>query len=87
MKINVLNEMDVPVDELAKTLANSEPKEFARFWFQFNKEITGNIDNISKLDKFAKAMAPDMGGSRKKIFRELNDLIAYHEINNDRSDK
>lgn len=85
MKINVLNEIDVPMEELAKALANSAPEEFARFWFKFYKEIDGNIANTNKLDKFAKAMAPDMGGNRKKIFRELNDLIAYHEINNDRS--
>ncbi len=62
--------------ELATVLANATPKEFADFWFHF-----AEIYDQEKLDAFAKAMAPALGGLRKEPLRTLVSLINYYEIN------
>lgn len=75
MKVKTETSHELTPKSLAKTLADCEPSEFAEFWLEFSGACEPN-----KLDAFAKAMAPDLGGIRKKPLKELCKLTEYHEI-------
>jgi len=73
MKIDVKSNVEVDMDSLVSALSN--PNDFAEFWFKFSAH-----KEEKELKPFAKAMAPDFGGSRKHCFRSLVRLIDYYEI-------
>lgn len=75
MKVKTETEHELTPKYLANALANSDPTEFAAFWFHFN-----DVCKPEQLDDFARVMATDLGGNRKKPLKELNTLITYYEV-------
>lgn len=75
MKVKTETAHELTPKYLAQALADSEPSEFAAFWFAFSE-----VCKPEKLDAFAQAMAPDFGGNRRKPLKELHRLTEYHEV-------
>lgn len=77
MEIKQISVNVITPGNLALALKHATPQEFAEFWFEFSK-LTEKDE--SKLDEFAKAMAPTSGGLRKQSFNKIHDLMRYYEI-------
>lgn len=75
--MNIIVELNQSIEpkKLAEALAESTPKEFAEFWFEFAEVCKHN-----KLKEFAKAMSPTFGCKRKEPLRELYRLMQYYEL-------
>ena len=79
MNIKSTETRDVSPQQLAEALAKGTPKEFAEFWFRFDEFCEKeNVD----LDKFAEAMFPNFGGSRKRPLKKIFKFMEYLEIKN-----
>jgi len=79
MKVNVITKTDLSVQELAEGLYHGSPKEFASFWHKLHDLVREGKEGKKKLDEWAEVMAPDMGGNKKYFFKELYELIIFHE--------
>lgn len=77
MEVKQISTTEITPEHLALALKNATPREFSNFWFEFSK-LTEKDE--SKLDEFAKAMAPTSGGLRKQAFNKIHDLMKYYEI-------
>ena len=77
MEIKQITTTEITPKQLAKSLSDATPREFAEFWFQFS-ELTEKDDKL--IDDFARAMAPSFGGYRKRALNKIFDLMKYYEI-------
>ena len=76
MKIETTVELAASPKQLAHALVHSSPEEFADFWFEFQ----GFVENEEiDLLPFAEAMAPNLGGRRKKALIEICNLMFFCE--------
>ena len=77
MEIKQITTTEITPKQLAKSLSDATPREFADFWFEFS-ELTEKNEKL--IDDFAKAMAPSCGGYRKRALNKIFDLMKYYEI-------
>lgn len=75
MNVDLLVNHKITPRSLAEALSNATPQEFAMFWFEFS-----NVCDDTRLDAFAKAMSPELGGQGKAPLKRLNELVQFYEI-------
>ncbi len=78
MKLEITHEAKVKPSEVAKTLADATPEEFAEVFLNLHRYLDEHPKK-NKIDAIGKAMSPDLGANRKHIFRKIEARITYHE--------
>jgi len=82
MLTNVTIQQNLSPEQLAESLYNATPEEFASFWFNFGKLSDCN-GGEKKLHEFAKVMIPLQGGKRKEVFYKLYKFMQFYEVEKD----
>ena len=75
MKIDATVKIDITPHELGKIAAELDLEEVGAFWLGFSKNLTNE-----KVNGYAKALSPQLGGMRKGIFEHLYHAMKHHEF-------
>lgn len=82
MQLSVSTQTEVTSKSVAQLLANSSAEEFADVFFQLGLLFQDQRRAKEKkqfIEGVGKAMAPEQGGLRKHIFKDIYAELLYHE--------